>query len=160
MFYDEHTLGADESITNPLSENTVIQWGQKSAYVWTAVKQSGLLREKALGYLQPLLKKSDVPTIAVFNTLNWQRSGLINVYIDHDVLPWIKNLKSSMTKAETWRLTSSKVETTAAIGRYGCRSYHQWDLLLLRIEVDRTATKSMNKAVKVNTLETNFIKLN
>ena len=51
LFYDEHTLGADESITNPLSESTVVQWGQKSAYVWTAVKQSGLLREKALGYL-------------------------------------------------------------------------------------------------------------
>lgn len=87
LFYDEHTLGADESITNPLSESTVMQWGQKSAYAWTAVKQSGLLREKALGYLQPYISKSDVPTIAVFNTLNWKRSGLVTVYIDHDILP-------------------------------------------------------------------------
>ena len=34
-----------------------------------------------------------LPSPVVFNTLNWQRSGLINVYIDHDVLPLDKEFK-------------------------------------------------------------------
>jgi hypothetical protein len=87
LFYDEHTFGAAESIRDPLSENQVIQWGGKSAYAWTAVQQSGLLREKALGLIQPFVGRSEVPTIAIFNTLNWARSGLVEVFVDHDILP-------------------------------------------------------------------------
>ncbi len=93
MFYDEHTFGAAESISDPLSENSVIQWGEKAAYAWTAVKESSLLREKAMGFIQQFINKSDVPTIAVFNTLNWKRSGLVTVYIDHDILPLNKKFK-------------------------------------------------------------------
>lgn len=87
FFYDEHTFGAAESITDPLSENSVVQWGQKSAYAWTAFKEASLLQEKALGLLQQHIPKASVPTIAVFNTLNWSRSGRVEVYIDHEVLP-------------------------------------------------------------------------
>lgn len=87
FFYDEHTFGAAESITDPLSENSVVQWGQKSAYAWTAFKEASLLQEKALGLLQQHIPKASVPTVAVFNTLNWERSGLVKVYIDHEVLP-------------------------------------------------------------------------
>jgi len=87
LFYDEHTYGAAESITDPLAENTRVQWGGKAAYVWEAVKQAGMLREEALGALQPLVPRAAVPTIAVFNTLNWKRSGLIEVFIDHEILP-------------------------------------------------------------------------
>ncbi|MBT8313390.1 MAG: hypothetical protein KJP26_02925, partial [Maribacter sp.] len=87
LFYDEHTFGAAESITDPFSENSVIQWGQKSAYAWTAFKESSLIQEKALGLLQQHIPKTTVPTIAVFNTLNWERSGLVKAYIDHQLLP-------------------------------------------------------------------------
>ena len=87
LFYDEHTFGAAESITDPLIENSVIQWGQKSAYAWTAFKESSLIQEKALGLIQQHIPKSKEPTIAVFNTLNWERSGLVKAYIDHQLLP-------------------------------------------------------------------------
>ncbi|HJM85389.1 MAG TPA: glycoside hydrolase family 38 C-terminal domain-containing protein [Candidatus Marinimicrobia bacterium] len=112
LFYDEHTFGAAESIRDPLSENQVIQWGGKSAYAWTAVQMSGLIREKAMGLIQPLIERSDVPTIAVFNTLNWNRSGLVEVFIDHDILP--TNRESSITDAQgkkvEARLMSSRPE--------------------------------------------------
>ncbi len=91
FFYDEHTFGAAESITDPLSENSVVQWGQKSAYAWTAFKEASLLQEKVLGLLQQHIPKANVPTVAVFNTLNWKRSGLVEVYIDHEVLPAGRN---------------------------------------------------------------------
>lgn len=87
LLYDEHTFGAAESIRDPSSENSVNQWRQKSSYVWSAAQQSGLLQEKAMGLIQPFIQKSELPTITVFNTLNWNRSGLISVFIDHDILP-------------------------------------------------------------------------
>ena len=87
LFYEEHTFGAAESISDPLAENAQVQWGEKSAFVWTAVKDSALLREEAFGLVQSFLPRADVPTLAVFNTLNWPRSGLVRVFIDHQMLP-------------------------------------------------------------------------
>ncbi|WP_273273411.1 glycoside hydrolase family 38 C-terminal domain-containing protein [Maribacter polysiphoniae] len=98
LFYDEHTFGAAESITDPLIENSVIQWGQKSAYAWTAFKESSLIQEKALGLMQQHIPKAKEPTIAVFNTLNWERSGLVKAYIDHQLLPLGKPYKILDTK--------------------------------------------------------------
>ena len=46
LFYAEHTYGAAESISDPLAENTQVQWGEKGSYVWNAVKESHLLREE------------------------------------------------------------------------------------------------------------------
>ena len=87
MFYDEHTFGAAESVTDPLAENSQVQWSEKSSYVWTAVKDANLLREDAFGLFQEFLPRADVPTLAVVNTLNWPRSGLAHVFIDHQILP-------------------------------------------------------------------------
>ncbi|NOX66151.1 MAG: glycosyl hydrolase family 38 [Chlorobi bacterium] len=87
LFYDEHTFGASESISDPMAENSMVQWGEKSSYVWEAVKKEGLLREEAFGYLQSFLPRSNVPTVAIFNTLNWQKSGLVKIFIDDEILP-------------------------------------------------------------------------
>lgn len=87
LFYHEHTYGAAESISDPLAENAQVQWGEKASYVWSAVKEANLLREEALGLLQDHLPRAQVPSLAVFNTLNWSRSGLVRVFIDHEILP-------------------------------------------------------------------------
>lgn len=105
LFYDEHTFGADASISDPLSENSVIQWNEKAAYAWDAVKRSSLLREKAMGVVQAQVPRFDNPSIAVFNTLNWERSGQVTVYIDHEILPTnkaftIQDTEGSVIKAQ------------------------------------------------------------
>jgi hypothetical protein len=87
LFYDEHTFGAAESISDPLAENSMVQWGEKSSYAWEAVKTASLLREEALGLLQQLLPRSEAPTLAVFNTLGWIRSGVALAFIDHEFVP-------------------------------------------------------------------------
>ncbi len=87
LFYDEHTYGAAESISDPMSINSMVQWGQKGSYAWEAVKQAYMLHEEAMGLIQSYIPRADVPTIAVFNTLNWSRSGKIEVFIDHEILP-------------------------------------------------------------------------
>lgn len=86
-FYDEHTFGAAESISDPLCENSVVQLGEKVSYVWDAVKKNYLLREEVMGRVQPLLQRRSEPVITLFNTLNWPRSGNATLYIDHQILP-------------------------------------------------------------------------
>lgn len=85
-FYDEHTYGAAESIWDPFNENSMVQWGEKSSYAWEAVKKTRMLREEGMGLIQSHLPRSSEPTITVFNNLNWKRSGLVEVYIDHEML--------------------------------------------------------------------------
>ncbi|MDX1409036.1 MAG: glycoside hydrolase family 38 C-terminal domain-containing protein, partial [Saprospiraceae bacterium] len=87
LFYDEHTHGAAESISDPLAQNTINQWGMKSAYAWEAAKRTHMLQEKALAFIEPELPECDLPTIAVFNALNWPRSGLVEVFIQYEVVP-------------------------------------------------------------------------
>jgi len=87
LFYDEHTHGAAESIREPLAQNTINQWGMKSAYAWEAAKKSTQLQEKALAHLEPALPESGLPTIAVLNTLNWKRSGMVYLYVDYGIIP-------------------------------------------------------------------------
>ncbi|MCK5776812.1 MAG: hypothetical protein KAH25_11575, partial [Bacteroidales bacterium] len=87
LFYDEHTYGAAESVTDPLIQNTINQWNTKASYAWAAAVKSSMLQEKALAFLEPFIKKAKVSTIAVFNTLNWQRSGLVHLFMDYELIP-------------------------------------------------------------------------
>ena len=87
LFYDEHTFGAAESISDPLAENSIVQWCEKGAYAWNAVKKNSIIREETIGLIQPYIPKSKVPVITIFNTLNWDRSGIATVYVDHQIIP-------------------------------------------------------------------------
>ena len=87
IFFDEHTCGADESVSHPYSENSTKQWLQKGAYAWEALKKVTLLNEEALARFQPYLKKADFPVIYVMNPLGWKRSGTVNLFVDFEVLP-------------------------------------------------------------------------
>lgn len=87
LFYGEHTFGAAESIREPFSENSVVQWAEKAAYAWDAVKRSALLGEGALGRLGGLVGRGERPRLVVFNGLGFARSGLLELYVDHELWP-------------------------------------------------------------------------
>ncbi|HOA72441.1 MAG TPA: glycoside hydrolase family 38 C-terminal domain-containing protein [Phycisphaerae bacterium] len=93
LFYDEHTFGAAGSILDPGAESTMLQWGEKGAYVWEAVKNASLLREEAFGALGGFLPKSSSPTLVIFNTLSWPRTGMVSVLLDSAVLPPNKQVR-------------------------------------------------------------------
>lgn len=116
LFYAEHTWGAAESIDDPLAENTQVQWAEKSSYVWEAVKQSNLLREEAFGLVQDYLPRAEQPTIAVFNTLNWERSGLVVVFIDHEILPAEKEFR--IVDAQSGEAVPAQAMSRRAEGTY------------------------------------------
>jgi hypothetical protein len=116
LFYDEHTFGAAESISDPLAVNTKVQWGEKSAYAWEAVKGAGMLREEALGLLQDFVPRSAAATIAVFNTLGWERSGPVLAFIDHEILP--KDGKSRIVDSQDGVEISAQLLRSRAEGSY------------------------------------------
>ena len=87
LFYDEHTFGYSESVRDPYGLETWEQRSLKQSYAWEAYRHTGLLGEVTMGILQQFVPKATVPSVAVFNTLNWTYSGIARVYIDHQILP-------------------------------------------------------------------------
>ena len=116
IFFDEHTCGADESINRPYSENSTKQWLQKGAYAWEALKRVTLLNEEALARFQEFLKKADFPVIYIINPMGWNRSGIINLFVDYQVLP--VNTKYRITDIATGREVPAQVLTKRAEGAY------------------------------------------
>lgn len=94
QFYDEHTFGFAESVTAPLSESTLDQRGMKESYAWEAFRRTRTLEEETMGLLQTLISRDSLcPTLTVINTLNWTRSGMTEIYIDHQILPAGKSFR-------------------------------------------------------------------
>lgn len=87
LFYTEHTTGYSESVREPYSKPTMEQRAMKESYAWEANRRTTMLGESAMGLLQSMFAREEVPSIVVFNTLNWNRSGLAIVYIDHEIVP-------------------------------------------------------------------------
>jgi alpha-mannosidase len=87
LFYTEHTLGYSESVREPLSQPTMEQRALKESYAWEANRRAASIGEEAMGLLQSKFSREPEPSLVVFNTLNWTRSGLAYVYIDHQIVP-------------------------------------------------------------------------
>lgn len=86
-FWGEHTMGSAESIREPFCENSVVQWAEKAAYAWDAVKRGAALDEAAMGRMQGIVKNAESPRLVVINTLNFARSGVLELYADQAMLP-------------------------------------------------------------------------
>lgn len=87
LFYDEHTTGYSESVRDPYSRQSIDQRALKESYAWEAFRRTRIASEVAQGQLQSYVSKADVPSIVVYNPMNWNRSGMIEAYIDHEILP-------------------------------------------------------------------------
>ncbi len=87
LFYTEHTTGYSESVREPYSKPTMEQRALKESYAWEANRRTASIGEEAMGLLQSKFSRESEPSLLVFNTLNWNRSGLTTVYIDHQIVP-------------------------------------------------------------------------
>ena len=91
-----------------MCENSVVQLGEKLSYTWEAVKKNGILREEVMGCVQNQLPSyPKEASVSVINTLNWNRSGNVNLYIDHQILPGDRQFKiidadNKEIKAQSW----------------------------------------------------------
>ena len=116
IFFDEHTCGADESISHPYSENSTRQWLQKGAYAWEALKKVTLLNEEALARLQEFMKKAKFPLIYVVNSMGWDRSGSVELFIDYQVLP--VNRHCRITDLSTGKEVTAQIVRKRSEGAY------------------------------------------
>jgi alpha-mannosidase len=87
LFYTEHTTGYSESVREPYSQPTMEQRALKESYAWEANRRTATVGEETMGLLQSKFERGKEPALVVFNTLNWKRSGLVIVYIDHQIVP-------------------------------------------------------------------------
>lgn len=93
LFYTEHTVGYHSSVREPYHKYTMEQRSLKESYSWEASRRSKMIGEEALGLLQSHVKREEKPSLVVFNSLNWERSGLVTAYIDHQLVPRDKGFK-------------------------------------------------------------------
>jgi alpha-mannosidase len=87
LFYTEHTVGYHASVSEPFHKNTMEQRALKESYAWEAARRAKMLGEESMGLLQNYIAREEAPSLVVYNTLNWNRSGLLTVYIDHQIIP-------------------------------------------------------------------------
>lgn len=87
LFYTEHTTGYSESVREPFSKPTMDQRALKESYAWEANRRTASVGEEVMGLLQSKFSREREPSLLVFNSLNWSRSGLTTVYIDHQIVP-------------------------------------------------------------------------
>jgi alpha-mannosidase len=87
LFYTEHTVGYHSSVREPFHKYTKEQRALKESYAWEAARRSKMLGEETLGLLQAYTPREEDPSLVVYNTLSWTRSGYFTVYIDHQLIP-------------------------------------------------------------------------
>ncbi len=144
LFWDEHTLGAAESISDPLCENSMVQWSEKSAYVWEAVKDSHLLQEAGMGLIQSFIPRSNVPTICVFNTLNWPRTNLVEVYIDHEIIPLGSAFRIVDDHGRVIPVQASRSRVDGTYWNLWCKGIPPMGYKVYKIELKRGVSKKPN----------------
>lgn len=109
LFYDEHTFGHSESVRKPYELETWEQRSLKQSYAWEAYRRVSLLGEAAMSALQQFTPKVSVPSLVVYNTLNWAYSGIAKVYIDHQQLPTNKDFEIVDAKGSVMPAQPSEV---------------------------------------------------
>lgn len=78
FLFDEHTWGAWQSISSPDSEETVRQQAVKDNFATQTDQDLNYVLERGMAAISDYINDPK-GTLVVFNTLNWQRSGLVEV---------------------------------------------------------------------------------
>jgi hypothetical protein len=76
LLFDEHTWGAWQSDSSPESEETVRQQAVKDAFATQAEQDMHYIMERGMAAISDYINDPK-GTLVVFNTLNWQRNGLV-----------------------------------------------------------------------------------
>jgi alpha-mannosidase len=108
LFYTEHTVGYHGSVREPLHFSTMEQRALKESYAWEAGRRSKMIGEETMGLLQSVLPRNALPSLVVYNTLSWNRSGIVKIYIDHQIIP--RYTSFSITDANGKRALAQAVE--------------------------------------------------
>ena len=81
VLFDEHTFGADRSISDPKSEEGLGQLATKVHFAADASQKREYVMRRALDGIADFIHDPQ-QTLVVFNPLNWQRTSLVETDLD------------------------------------------------------------------------------
>ncbi len=81
VLYDEHTWGADRSVSNPKSQEARDQLAIKESFAGDAKRGMDYVLERGLAALADSVY-DPAGTLLVFNPLSWPRSGMVEMDLD------------------------------------------------------------------------------
>ena len=81
VIYDEHTWGADRSVSDPKSQESVEQLATKELFATDAKRDLDYVLERGLAGIADYIHDPR-GTLVVFNPLSWQRSNLVEIDLD------------------------------------------------------------------------------
>jgi hypothetical protein len=161
LFYGEHTYGYHASISDPYGLHTMEQRNLKASYAWEAQRKTSPVTETAMGLLQSFIPRANIPSIAVFNPHNWEYSGLVEVYIDHQILP--RNRIFQITDASGNALPAQPSERQSdgtywylwvvKVPAFGVKQY------LIKVEAEELKTAADIKTLQGNIVENEWYKV-
>jgi hypothetical protein len=82
FLYDEHTWGANKSITDPELDFVQKQWKVKSSYAHDAVKDTDSLVSMGFSILASRIGEGERTVLLVFNQLSWVRTDIVVAELD------------------------------------------------------------------------------
>jgi hypothetical protein len=161
LFYDEHTFGYHASIRDPFGKYTMEQRSLKMSYAWEAYRRSRPVSETALGLLQMYIPRASTPSIAVFNPHNRKHTGLVKVYIDHEIMP--PNKQAEITDEHGVSIPSQVIEPHSS-GTYRmlwvkdvpALGYKQY---FIRVKNEPATASSTDRELKQPTVENQWYRL-
>ena len=107
IHYDEHTWGASCSIDRPKSPETQVQWKWKAACAYDAQKLTGELYDKVVGQLSAGIPAAGKNSVAVWNTLTWPRTDVVELSLAGTPFEGAAGLK--VTDAQSNKQMTSQV---------------------------------------------------
>lgn len=79
LHFDEHTWGASTAISRPRGPNTFLQWHHKADFAYDAEHLTGLAEHHVLESLSETVPAPDRNHVAVWNTLAWPRTEVVEI---------------------------------------------------------------------------------
>lgn len=160
LFYDEHTYGAAESISDPTCDNSMVQWAEKGSYAWEALKNAQIMYETAGGLVQTYIPRGEKPTVTFYNTLNWTRSGLIELYIDHEIIPRSRAFKLVDEKGRELKVQPLRSRREGTYYAIYTENLPPMGYKTYQIVVDKEDAPALpNISLAENTIENNYFKI-
>lgn len=159
LFYTEHTVGYHGSVREPFHKYTMEQRALKESYAWEAGRRSKMIGEEALGLLQSHIKHEKDPSLVVFNSLNWERSGLVTAYIDHQLVPRYQEFslvdeKGNKAKAQAVETHSDGTYWSIWVDKVPAFGYKKYIILQVDTEMGKSEEVS-----EISELENQWYKL-
>ncbi|MBN2375140.1 MAG: hypothetical protein JXD22_01970 [Sedimentisphaerales bacterium] len=152
--FDEHTWGASGSIPNAYTDFTLDQWKYKGSHAYNAKKKADNIQELVLEKLSETVYGSGRYNVAVWNTLTWQRTDVVEVNLINTPLDGARAI--TVTDTRTGKAVPAQISRDRISMFFLAQDMPPLDGVVFTVE--RTA-KGKTPETKSGTIENRFYRL-